>query len=83
LDTTLLDEIAASHELIITIEENALMGGAGSAVNEYFQQQGIETNLRMMGLPDHFIEHGDHGQMLSACGLDASGIIDTINRYFA
>lgn len=83
LDTTLLDEIAASHELIITIEENALMGGAGSAVNEYFQQQGIESNLRMMGLPDHFIEHGDHGQMLSACGLDASGIIDTINRYFA
>ncbi|HAD30052.1 MAG TPA: 1-deoxy-D-xylulose-5-phosphate synthase, partial [Methylophaga sp.] len=83
LDTTLLDEIAASHELIITIEENALMGGAGSAVNEYFQQQGIETHLRMMGLPDHFIEHGDHDQMLSACGLDASGIIDTINRYFA
>jgi 1-deoxy-D-xylulose-5-phosphate synthase len=83
LDTTLLDEIAATHELIITIEENALMGGAGSAVNEYFQQQGIDTNLRIMGLPDHFIEHGDHGQMLSACGLDASGIIDTINRYFA
>lgn len=83
LDTTLLNEIAATHELIITIEENALMGGAGSAVNEYFQQQGIDTNLRIMGLPDHFIEHGDHGQMLSACGLDASGIIDTINRYFA
>ncbi|WP_300497041.1 1-deoxy-D-xylulose-5-phosphate synthase [uncultured Methylophaga sp.] len=83
LDTTLLDEIAATHELIITIEENALMGGAGSAVNEYFQQQGIDTNLRIMGLPDDFIEHGDHGQMLSACGLDASGIIDTINRYFA
>ncbi|MDX1749743.1 MAG: 1-deoxy-D-xylulose-5-phosphate synthase [Methylophaga sp.] len=83
LDTALLDEIAASHELIITIEENALMGGAGSAVNEYFQQQGTETHLRMMGLPDHFIDHGDHGQMLSACGLDASGIIDTINRYFA
>ncbi|WP_339775868.1 1-deoxy-D-xylulose-5-phosphate synthase [uncultured Methylophaga sp.] len=83
LDTTLLDEIAATHELIITIEENALMGGAGSAVNEYFQQQCIDTNLRIMGLPDHFIEHGVHGQMLSACGLDASGIIDTINRYFA
>ncbi|WP_417548760.1 1-deoxy-D-xylulose-5-phosphate synthase [Methylophaga sp.] len=83
LDTTLLDEIAKSHELIITIEENAVMGGAGSAVNEYYQQQGLKTNLRMMGLPDHFIDHGDHGQMLSACGLDASGIIDSINRYFA
>lgn len=83
LDTTLLDQIAADHELIITIEENAIMGGAGSAVNEYFQQQGVPVNLRMMGLPDRFIDHGDHGQMLSACGLDASGIIDSINRYFA
>ena len=83
LDTAILDEIAANHELIITIEENAVMGGAGSAVNEYYQQQGLKTNLRMMGLPDHFIDHGDHGQMLSACGLDASGIIDSINRYFA
>ena len=83
LDTAILDEIAANHELIITIEENAVMGGAGSAVNEYYQQQGVKTNLRMMGLPDHFIDHGDHGQMLSACGLDASGIIDSINRYFA
>lgn len=83
LDTAILDEIAANHELIITIEENAVMGGAGSAVNEYYQQQGVQTNLRMMGLPDHFIDHGDHGQMLSACGLDASGIIDSINRYFA
>lgn len=83
LDTNILDEIAASHALIITIEENALLGGAGSAVNEYYQQQGVQTNLRMMGLPDKFIDHGDHGQMLSACGLDASGIIDSINRYFA
>lgn len=83
LDTILLDQIAADHELIITIEENAVMGGAGSAVNEYFQQQGVPVNLRMMGLPDRFIDHGDHGQMLSACGLDASGIIDSINRYFA
>ncbi|THK43246.1 1-deoxy-D-xylulose-5-phosphate synthase [Methylophaga sp. SB9B] len=83
LDTAMLDEIAANHELIITIEENSVLGGAGSAVNEYYQQQGLKTNLRMMGLPDHFIDHGDHGQMLSACGLDASGIIDSINRYFA
>ncbi|WP_211576744.1 1-deoxy-D-xylulose-5-phosphate synthase [Methylophaga nitratireducenticrescens] len=83
LDTAVLDEIAAHHELIITIEENAVMGGAGSAVNEYFQQQGRAANIQMMGLPDYFIDHGDHGQMLSTCGLDASGIIDTINRYFA
>lgn len=83
LDTNLLDEIASNHELIITVEENAVMGGAGSAVNEYFQQNGIQTNLRMMGLPDHFIDHGDHSNMLSACGLDTNGIIDTINRYFA
>ena len=83
LDTQMLDEIAANHQLIITIEENAVLGGAGSAVNEYYQQQDIRTRLHMMGLPDRFVDHGDHGQMLSACGLDASGIIDTINRYFA
>lgn len=83
LDTALLDDIAASHDLVITIEENAVLGGAGSAVNEYFQQHGITTDIRMMGLPDRFIDHGNHSQMLSACGLDASGIIDTINRYFA
>ena len=83
LDTAILDEVAASHQLIVTIEENAVLGGAGSAVNEYLTQQGIQTSVIMLGLPDSFIDHGDHAQMLSDCGLDANGIVDTVNRFFA
>lgn len=82
LDTTLIRQLADEHDLLITIEENAVMGGAGSAVNEYLREIGHDVTIRLMGLPDKFIDHGVHKQMLSDCGLDANGIIDVINRYF-
>ena len=82
LDTTLIHQLADEHDLLITIEENAVMGGAGSAVNEYLREIGHDVAIRLMGLPDKFIDHGVHKQMLSDCGLDANGIIDVINRYF-
>lgn len=82
LDTTLIRQLADEHDLLITIEENAVMGGAGSAVNEYLREINHDVTVRLMGLPDKFIEHGVHKQMLSDCGLDANGIIDMINRYF-
>lgn len=82
LDTTLIRQLADEHDLLITIEENAVMGGAGSAVNEYLREIGHDVAIRLMGLPDKFIDHGVHKQMLSDCGLDANGIIDVINRYF-
>lgn len=83
LDTEMITELAASHDLLVTIEENAVMGGAGSAVAEFLQLQGILTPIQLLGLPDTFIEQGNHQQMLEACGLSSDGLVDTINRYFA
>jgi len=82
LDTALIEKMANSHELIITIEENTHLGGAGSAVAEYLLAIGNTTPIKIMGLPDKFIDHGEHKQMLSNCGLDAKGIIDTVNNHF-
>ena len=80
LDNTLIAELANSHDLIVTIEENALMGGAGAAVMEAMQIMRIHTPTLRLGLPDIFIEHGDHATMLADCGLDASGIIKAIEQ---
>lgn len=83
LDTALIDQLAEQYQLLVTIEENALMGGAGSAVNEYLRQVGHNIDIRMLGLPDRYVEHGEHQQMLADCGLDSNGLVDTINRFFA
>jgi len=80
LDTALIAELAKNHDLIVTIEENAVMGGAGSAVMEALQAMRIVTPILCLGLPDTFIEHGDHATMLAACGLDANGIIAAIEQ---
>ena len=78
LDTDLITQLASSHDLIVTVEENALMGGAGSAVLEAMQMLNLSTPTLCLGLPDSFIEHGVHETMLSACGLDSLGIIESI-----
>jgi len=57
------------------VEENTVQGGAGSAVGELLQLQGITIPVLQLGLPDQFIEQGDHKQMLADCGLDANGLI--------
>ena len=80
LDIDLVEKLAKSHDLIITIEENAIMGGAGAAVMEAMQLLNIETPMLCLGLPDHFIEHGVHENMLAECGLDADGIINAIEK---
>jgi 1-deoxy-D-xylulose-5-phosphate synthase len=82
LDTQLISEIAASHDLIVTIEENTHIGGAGSGVAEYLLSTGNTTPIEIMGLPDKFLNHGDHQTMLSECGLDAKGIIATVQKHF-
>lgn len=82
LDIAVIEKMATSHDLVITIEENTHLGGAGSAVAEYLLSIGNSTAIKIMGLPDKFIDHGEHKQMLSNCGLDAQGIIDTVNNYF-
>lgn len=74
LDVDLVRELASSHDLLVTVEENVVQGGAGSAVLECLAQLDIAKTVLQLGLPDHFIEQGDHALLLSHCGLDAEGI---------
>jgi len=78
LDDDLVLNLAREHELLVTVEENVVQGGAGSAVAECLQQHGIAIPLLQLGLPDRFIEQGEHGQMLADIGLDANGLISII-----
>jgi 1-deoxy-D-xylulose-5-phosphate synthase len=78
LDDDLVKQLADTHELIVTVEENVVMGGAGSAVSESLQRQGLNVPVLQLGLPDRYIEHGDPGVLLANCGLDASGILRRI-----
>jgi len=74
LDTELVRALAEGHELLVTVEENALAGGAGSAVAEALAALGIVRPLLHLGLPDRFVEQGDPAELLRRCGLDADGI---------
>ena len=74
LDEALVLEYAASHELLVSVEENAIAGGAGAAVAEFLAAHGITVPLLLLGLPDLFLEHGKPQDMLSGVGLDAAGI---------
>lgn len=78
LDTELVSQLAKTHRLLVTIEENVVMGGAGSAVNEYLLAKGISCPVLNLGLPDHFIEQGSSSQLLAKCGLDAAGIVNAV-----
>lgn len=78
LDAALVIEIAKTHDLLVTIEENAIMGGAGSAVTEFLHSISSDVSVLQLGLPDAFIEHGKPQDMLRDCGLDANGIIKSV-----
>ena len=80
LDTDLLRELAQGHRLLVTLEENAVAGGAGAGVAEALAQLGLNVPLLHLGLPDIFIEHGDPARMLADCGLDAAGIEQTVRQ---
>ncbi|HLV29149.1 MAG TPA: 1-deoxy-D-xylulose-5-phosphate synthase [Burkholderiaceae bacterium] len=86
LDEALLAELAATHEAFVTVEEGAIMGGAGSAVQEFFAASGLAVPMLQLGLPDRYIDHGDQATILKELGLDAAGIIASVakrwgNRY--
>ena len=80
LDEQLIRQLAQEHSLLVTVEEHAIMGGAGSAVNEFIFAQNLGVSVLNLGIPDAFIEHASHSDMLKACGLDAQGIINTIKQ---
>ncbi len=82
LDVALLLQVAAQHEAIVTVEEGAIMGGAGSAVAEALNAAGVARALLQLGLRDEFIEHGDPARLLSMQGLDAAGIEASIRARF-
>jgi 1-deoxy-D-xylulose-5-phosphate synthase len=83
LDEALVAELAATHDLLVTVEEHAVMGGAGSAVNESLARAGIVAPVLNLGIPDAFIEHAAHRDMLAACGLDATGIEQAVRNRLA
>jgi 1-deoxy-D-xylulose-5-phosphate synthase len=74
LDTELVQQLARKHELLVSVEEHQIMGGAGGAVCEALAGLGIETRVLLLGLPDRFIDHGDPAKLLASVGLDAPGI---------
>lgn len=80
LDAELIRDLARRHELLVTVEENVIAGGAGSAVNEFLLSEDFRMPLLNLGLPDAFIEHGKPAQMLSDVGLDAEGISHSIRK---
>lgn len=78
LDTDTVMAIAAEHDILVTVEENVLQGGAGSAVNEVLLAHNAENRVINLAIPDAFVGHGDHAQQLADCGLDSTGIIAAI-----
>ncbi|RKZ73145.1 MAG: 1-deoxy-D-xylulose-5-phosphate synthase [Gammaproteobacteria bacterium] len=81
LDIDLIRQMAQQHDLIVTIEENVIMGGAGSAINECLQAHADSTPILNLGLPDHFLEHGNTTTLLTQCGLDTNGIVHSVTKY--
>jgi 1-deoxy-D-xylulose-5-phosphate synthase len=78
LDEALILELAAGHERLVTVEESALLGGAGSGVLEVLARHGQAVPLLQLGLPDRFVEHGDPASVIAECGLDTKGILASI-----
>ena len=83
LDETVIKQLAASHSTLVTIEDNALMGGAGSAVNEFVMAEKLNIPVLNLGLPDVFIKHGTQQEIHQELGLDADGIQKSIEAYLA
>jgi 1-deoxy-D-xylulose-5-phosphate synthase len=83
LDAELVKQLAASHDLLVTIEENALIGGAGAEVARALEVAGLRTPLLRLGLPDRFIDHGDSALLLAEVGLDDAGIARSVTARFA
>ena len=83
LDEDLLIALAARHRAFVSIEENAIRGGAGSAIGELLASEGLQIPLLQVGIPDRFIEHGSRDGCLAAAGLDAAGLAASIERWWA
>jgi 1-deoxy-D-xylulose-5-phosphate synthase len=83
LDEELVVALATRHRALVTIEENAIQGGAGSAVGELLSAEGVQVPLLQLGIPDRFIEHGSRDSCLAAAGLDAAGLAASVEHWWA
>ncbi|NMP32856.1 1-deoxy-D-xylulose-5-phosphate synthase [Thalassotalea sp. M1531] len=83
LDEALIVELASKHDVIVTIEDNAIAGGAGSAVNEFILANGLAVKVLNIGLPDQFIKHGTQQEIHQELGLDCEGIVNKINNFIS
>ncbi|MDP9014291.1 MAG: 1-deoxy-D-xylulose-5-phosphate synthase [Pseudomonadota bacterium] len=83
LDEALVISLAARHRAFITIEENAVMGGAGAAVGEALAAAGVSIPMLQLGIPDRFIEHGSRATCLAAAGLDLAGLSASVDHWWA
>ncbi len=83
LDDELVSDLAKTHDLLVTVEENTIMGGAGSAILESLMASSVTVNVLQLGLPDVFLDQGDPVQMLVDCGLDKAGILKSIQDRLA
>ncbi|MDO4450088.1 MAG: 1-deoxy-D-xylulose-5-phosphate synthase [Moraxella sp.] len=81
LDTALIDSLIKGTTHIATLEEHQLMGGAGSAVNEYLASRGVTVPIKNLGIKDEFIAHGSHAEQLAECGLDKEGILASLESF--
>jgi len=83
LDETLVAEMAANHQLLVTVEDNVVAGGAGSAVNEYLSASHWHIPVINLGLPDRFLEHGARDELLEDCGLSAAGLVQRVREHYS
>ncbi len=83
LDIDLVADIAGNHMLLVSIEENSVIGGAGSEIERTLRERGLAVPVLRLGLPDRFIDHGEQAQLLAELGLDAPGIVRTVRAYLA
>ncbi len=82
IDRELILKLAAEHELLVTLEENALIGGAGSEVTRVLHEAGVLVQVLQLGLPDRFIDHGDQSQLMAEVGLDTTGVLKRIEEAY-
>jgi 1-deoxy-D-xylulose-5-phosphate synthase len=81
IDRDLIQSLAQSHDYLVTLEENVVMGGAGSAVAEVLAELKLQKPTLHLGLPNRFVEHGDPAVLLARCGLDADGILASLKKF--
>lgn len=78
IDDALIVSLSKTHDLMVTVEENAVIGGAGALVNQVLLNNDYHGRILNLGIPDYFVEHASHEEMLASCGLDANGILASI-----